>query len=455
MQTQYALHGNATCEAAQRRTHHAARGHPVCPRALHLPQHRRQRRALGGLQRTRRRSPRSAPASCIYFKHRDAPEHHEVLLPEGADAAVRRQRACCGTRRRRPRSARTRRSPARSCWRCRPTPGSPTEDRIELARSFAEQHFVAKGLAVQLDVHAPHEGDGGVRAGELARASADHHAADRGRAVRRQEGARPRPGGAARRRARRGGRRRGLGRAVARPPEPVFRGARAGHPGGPGGDARRPAHRAGADAQGGARRSSNAPRRIRQANEAAARDPEQVLATLTRHNATFTERDLDRHLAKHIADDAERAGGEGGGAWPCQESLPLHDRDDRRGGRAVHHADGAGAGAGGARRCGERLARRATLSRVPAAAIDGGAGGADAAAGSAPAFDHAVGRRRAEAHRGPGRDGQELHARGDPRCARAGRAAGDRAGADQCRGTGPEGRTASPRPARCTRRCSR
>ena len=39
---------------------------------------------------------------------------------------------------------------------------------------------------------------------------------------------------------------------------------------------------------------------IRQANEAAARDPDQVLATLTRHNATFSERDLDRHLAKHI-----------------------------------------------------------------------------------------------------------------------------------------------------------
>ena len=32
---------------------------------------------------------------------------------------------------------------------------------------------------------------------------------------------------------------------------------------------------------------------IRQANEAAARDPAQVLATLTRHNATFSERDLD------------------------------------------------------------------------------------------------------------------------------------------------------------------
>ena len=33
------------------------------------------------------------------------------------------------------------------------------EDRVELARSFALEHFVAKGLAVQLDVHAPHAGD--------------------------------------------------------------------------------------------------------------------------------------------------------------------------------------------------------------------------------------------------------------------------------------------------------
>ena len=46
---------------------------------------------------------------------------------------------------------------------------------------------------------------------------------------------------------------------------------------------------------------------LRQANEAAARDPDQVLATLTRNNATFTERDLDRHLAKHLPAAAERS----------------------------------------------------------------------------------------------------------------------------------------------------
>ena len=39
---------------------------------------------------------------------------------------------------------------------------------------------------------------------------------------------------------------------------------------------------------------------LRTANEAAARDPEQVLAALTRNNATFTERELDRYLAKHL-----------------------------------------------------------------------------------------------------------------------------------------------------------
>ncbi len=33
------------------------------------------------------------------------------------------------------------------------------DDRIELARSFAEAHFVSKGLAVQVDVHSPHGAD--------------------------------------------------------------------------------------------------------------------------------------------------------------------------------------------------------------------------------------------------------------------------------------------------------
>uniref|UniRef100_UPI002630EA38 AAA family ATPase n=2 Tax=uncultured Jannaschia sp. TaxID=293347 RepID=UPI002630EA38 len=44
---------------------------------------------------------------------------------------------------------------------------------------------------------------------------------------------------------------------------------------------------------------------IARENAAAARDPETVLAVLTRGNASFTERELDRHLAKHIHDSDE------------------------------------------------------------------------------------------------------------------------------------------------------
>jgi Ti-type conjugative transfer relaxase TraA len=65
---------------------------------------------------------------------------------------------------------------------------------------------------------------------------------------------------------------------------------------------------------------------IRQANEAAARDPDQVLATLTRNNATFTERDLDRHLAKHILGPAERQAVKAA-VLERQDVLPLQDRE--------------------------------------------------------------------------------------------------------------------------------
>ena len=94
----------------------------------------------------------------FYFKHRDAPEHHEVLLPEGADSrfadsAVLWNAAEAAEKRK---DAQV----AREIVLALPANAElTTEDRIELARSFAQQHFVAKGLAVQLDVHAPHEGD--------------------------------------------------------------------------------------------------------------------------------------------------------------------------------------------------------------------------------------------------------------------------------------------------------
>ena len=131
---------------------------------------------------------------------------------------------------------------------------------------------------------------------------------------------------------------------------------------------------------------------IRQANEAAARDPEQVLATLTRNNATFSERDLDRHLGKHIADEAERAVTKAA-VLGHAEILPLYDRTngeaaERYTTKTVRTQERSGAGRRGARwrrrgdiavcrrqrsrepwrrgRCGRISARRSTMRSAPA-----------------------------------------------------------------------------------------
>jgi len=48
------------------------------------------------------------------------------------------------------------------------------EDRIELARSFAEQPFVARGLAVQLDVYAPQK-ERGEEVGVFAEGTGGEH----------------------------------------------------------------------------------------------------------------------------------------------------------------------------------------------------------------------------------------------------------------------------------------
>ena len=223
-------------------------------------------------------------------------------------------------------------------------------DRIELARSFAEQHFVAKGLAVQLDVHAPHEGDS-----ESERANWHAHLLI---TTRRLEG----EAFAAKKardldpEVRRAG-----GRAVVADGEAwgeLWRDHQNRYFVEHGIDARvdptathaqqhiGPVRMRKADSAAGERAET-----LRQANQAAARDPEQVLATLTRNNATFSERDLDRHLAKHIAAGSRTRRHEGGGARPCRDVAAVRP-GQRRGGRALHHEDGAGAGAGGARRRG-------------------------------------------------------------------------------------------------------
>ena len=188
-----------------------------------------------------------------YFKHRDAPEHHEVLLPDGADprfadSAVLWNAAEAAEKRK---DAQV----AREIVLALPANAELTdEDRIALARSFAEQHFVAKGLAVQLDVHRPHEGES-----ESERANWHAHLLI---TTRRLEG----EGFAAKKardldpEVRRAG-----GRAVVADGEAwgeLWRDHQNRYfvehgldiAGGPDGDARAGAHRPGADAQGGLRR---------------------------------------------------------------------------------------------------------------------------------------------------------------------------------------------------------
>lgn len=259
-----------------------------------------------------------------YFKHRDAPEHHEVLLPDGADprfadSAVLWNAAEAAERRK---DAQV----AREIVLALPANAELSdEDRIALARSFAAQHFVAKGLAVQLDVHRPHEGESeSERANWHAhllittrRLEGEGFAAKKARdldpEVRRAGGRAVVAEGEAWGELWRDHQNRyfvehGLGIRV----DPAATHAQE-HIG--------PVRMRKTDSAAGERAET-----LRQANQAAARDPDQVLATLTRNNATFSERDLDRHLAKHIADDGERAATKAA-VLGHAEALPLYDRE--------------------------------------------------------------------------------------------------------------------------------
>ena len=259
----------------------------------------------------------------FYFKHRNAPEHHAVLLPDGAaakfsDSAVLWNAAEAAEKRK---DAQV----AREIVLALPADAALTsEDRIDLAKSFAAQHFVAKGLAVQLDVHGPHEGElESERANWHAhllittrRIEGDAFSARKARDLDpevRQAGGRAVVADAEawgalwRDHQNRFFQAHGLNIRV--DPTATHVGQHIG-----------PVRMRKADT-GIAERADL----LRQANEAAARDPDQVLATLTRNNATFSERDLDRHLGKHISDDGERAATKAA-VLGHAETLPLYDR---------------------------------------------------------------------------------------------------------------------------------
>jgi Ti-type conjugative transfer relaxase TraA len=263
----------------------------------------------------------------FYFKHREAPEHHEVLLPEGAAQAFRD----CGVLWNAAEAAEKRKDAqvAREIVLALPANTELTdEDRVALARSFAMTHFVSKGLAVQLDVHRPHEAPA---EGQPENAPTNWHA-HLLISTRRLEGER-------------------FAAKKARDLDPEMRRA-AGKSFVTDGDAWGELWRDHQDryfqehgltirvdsivAFPGQhigpvrmrRADSEAVERaavLRQANEAAARDPAQVLAVLTRNNATFTERELDRYLARHIEPEDARAVAKAA-VLGHGELLALHDR---------------------------------------------------------------------------------------------------------------------------------
>jgi Ti-type conjugative transfer relaxase TraA len=264
----------------------------------------------------------------FYFRHRDAPEHHTVLLPEGAAARF----AQAGVLWNAAEAAERRKDAqvAREIVLALPANAEvSTEDRIALAKSFAETHFVSKGLAVQLDVHAPH-------AGEMETERANWHA-HLLITTRRLDGEQ-------------------FNAKKARDLDPEVRlaGGRARVADGAAWGELWREHQdqyfrehgieARVDARATHAQEHIGPVRmrvtgaaiveraeiIRQANQAAARDPDQVLATLTRNNATFTAHDLDRYLTKQLGEGREAAEAIAvvrAAVLKHGDLVPLHDRE--------------------------------------------------------------------------------------------------------------------------------
>ena len=280
----------------------------------------------------------------FHFRHRDAPEHHAVLLPEGADARLADSSVLWNVA-----EAAERRKDAqvaREIVLALPADRVLlTEDRIELARSFAQEHFVSKGLAVQLDVHAPHkdrgegegawtEGTGGDHTNWHAhllittrRIKGDQLSARKARDLDpevRKAGTRTLVTDAE-----------AWGETWRAHQDRYFAqhgielrvDATAAHPG----EHIGPVRMRKVDSPAVERAEA-----LRTVNEEAARDPEQVLAALTRNNASFTERELDRYLAKHLgtgpdgtpdAAAAKDIAAAKAGVLGHKDVLVLHDRE--------------------------------------------------------------------------------------------------------------------------------
>lgn len=239
------------------------------------------------------------------FRHRDAPVYHAVMLPseageQFADPAVLWNTAEASEHRRDSQVA-------REIVLALPANAEITpEDRIAMARSFAEAHFTSKGVAVQIDIHAPDE------ATESEQENWHAHLLITTRRLGQDA----------------------FDRVKARDLDPIVRASHA-RPHVVEGELWGEQWRAHQDeyfrAQGLELRVApsgivpqphGGPRRMRRGgtdiaaridatrkgNLDVAHDPNELLEKLTRNSATFTSRDLDRFLTKHLGDAGEEAG---------------------------------------------------------------------------------------------------------------------------------------------------
>jgi len=94
----------------------------------------------------------------FFFHHRDGNVHHQVLLPQGADSRFSNSSVLWNAAE----FAEKRQNSQIAKDMVLALPDDPQvtlDDKIEMTRLFARENFVDKGLAVQMDIHAPHEGE--------------------------------------------------------------------------------------------------------------------------------------------------------------------------------------------------------------------------------------------------------------------------------------------------------
>ncbi|MBY0282224.1 MAG: AAA family ATPase [Alphaproteobacteria bacterium] len=94
----------------------------------------------------------------FFFGHREGNKYHEILLPDGADLRFKQAALLWNTA-----ENAEKRSDSQVAYDmviALPDDKQITlDDKIELVQRFLKENFVDKGLAVQLDIHAPHENE--------------------------------------------------------------------------------------------------------------------------------------------------------------------------------------------------------------------------------------------------------------------------------------------------------